>query len=168
MAKRQRQQGIPTELTVAQYFVLPHLTVAKRGPVSKLSLYRSFAYILKWLPIEKNESGRPEIPYTCIYSVFRRWESDGCMNAIFVGSVLKLHQNDLLNIRVIHGDGTTTSAKKGGDNIGYSGHKHMKGDKIVAFCVRYCNVIAPIVKAPGNRNESPLFREALPLVTEIA
>ena len=90
------------------------------------------------------------------------------MNAIFVGSVLKLHQNDLLNISVIHGDGTTTSAKKGGDNIGYSGHKHMKGDKIVAFCDRNCNVIAPFVKAPGNWNESPLIREALPLVTEIA
>ena len=166
-------------MTVAQFeeFVLPHLTVGKRGPVSKLSLYRSFGYILKFLyigcqwkelPIEKDESGRPEIHYTRIYSVFRRWESDGCMNAIFVGSVLKLHQNDLLNTSVIHGDGTTTSAKKGGDNIGYSGHKHMKGDKIVAFCDRNCNVIAPFVKAPGNRNESPLFREALPLVTEIA
>ena len=43
-----------------------------------------------------------------------------------------------------------------------------KGDKIVAFRDRNCNVIAPFVKAPGNRNESPLFREALPLVTEIA
>ena len=32
MAKRQRQQGIPTELTVAQFeeFVLPHLTVSER------------------------------------------------------------------------------------------------------------------------------------------
>jgi hypothetical protein len=79
-----------------------------------------FLYIgCQWkeLPIEKDESGRPKIHYTHIYSVFRRWELDGCMNAIFVGSVLKLHQNDLLNISVIHGDGTTTSAKKGGDNI---------------------------------------------------
>ena len=179
MAKCQRRQGIPTELTVAQFeeFVLPHLTVGKRGPVSKLSLYRSFGYILKFLylgcqwkelPIEKDESVCPEIHYTRIYSVFRRWESDGCMNAIFVGSVLKLHQNNLLNTSVIHGDGTTTSAKKGGDNIGYSGHKHMKGDKIVAFCDRNCNVISPFVTAPGNRNESPLFREALPLVAEIA
>jgi len=113
-----------------------------------------FLYIgCQWkeLPIEKDESGRPDIYYTRIYSVFRRWELDGCMNAIFVGSVLKLHQNDLLNISVIHGDGTTTSAKKGGDNIGYSGHKHMKGDKIFAFCDRNCNVIAPFVKATGNR-----------------
>ena len=106
---------IPTELTVAQFeeFVLPHLTVGKRGPVSTLSLHRSFGYILKFLyfgcqwkelPIEKDESGRPEIHYTRIYRVFQR-------NAIFVGSVLKLHQNDLLNTSVIHDDGTTTSAK---------------------------------------------------------
>lgn len=122
----------------------------------------------KELPIEKDESGRPEIHYTRIYNVFRRWESDGCIDAIFIGSVLKLHQNELLNTSIIHGDGTTTSAKKGGDNIGYSRHKHMKGDKIVAFCDRNCNIIAPFVTAPGNRNESPLFRKALPLVTQIA
>jgi hypothetical protein len=38
----------------------------------------------------------------------------------------------------------------------------VKGDKIVAFCDRRCNVIAPFVAAPGNRNESPLLREAPP------
>ena len=52
--------------------------------------------------------------------------------------------------------------------MGFSGHKKVKGDKIVAFCDRRCNVIAPFVSAPGNRNESPLLREALPLVTQIA
>jgi len=57
---------------------------------------------------------------------------------------------------------------EGGDNIGFSGHKKVKGDKVVAFCDRHCNVIAPFVSAPGNRNESPLLREALPLVTRIA
>ena len=69
---------------------------------------------------------------------------------------------------MVHGDGTTTVAKKGGDNIGFSGHKHIKGDKVVTFCDRNCNVIAPFVAAPGNRNESPLLREALPQLTCIA
>jgi hypothetical protein len=69
---------------------------------------------------------------------------------------------------VIHGDGTTAAAKKGGDNIGFSGHKKVKGDKVVAFCDRNCNVIAPFVSAPGNHNESPLRREVLPAVTRIA
>jgi len=44
----------------------------------------------------------------------------------------------------------------------------MKGDKIVAFCDCNCNVIAPFVAAAGNRNESPLLREALPQVIRIA
>src|SRR5271166_721364 len=79
-----------------------------------------------------------------------------------------LYHADLLDAAVIHGDGTTTSAKKGGDNIGFNGHKKVKGDKIVAFCDRHCNVIAPFVSAPGNQNESPLLRDALPEVTRIA
>jgi len=37
----------------------------------------------------------------------------------------------------------------------------MKGDKCVAICDRNCNVIAPLIFAPGNRNESPLIREAM-------
>src|SRR6202795_2977934 len=106
--------------------------------------------------------------HTRIYSAFRRWDADGCMDAIFTGSVLRLHQDNLLDITVIHGDGTTTAAKKGGDNIGFSGHKKVKGDKVVAFCDRNCNVIAPFVSAPGNRNESPLLREALPKLRRIA
>ena len=59
-------------------------------------------------------------------------------------------------------------AKKGGDNLGFSGHKHLKGDKVIAFCDRNCNIIAPFIVAPGNRNESPLLKEALPQMTRIA
>lgn len=52
--------------------------------------------------------------------------------------------------------------------VGFSGHKKIKGDKVVAFCDRNCNVIAPFVAAPGNRNESPLLRDALPQLTRMA
>jgi hypothetical protein len=38
----------------------------------------------------------------------------------------------------------------------------------VAFCDRNCNVIAPFVTAPGNQNESPLLRDALPKLTHMA
>lgn len=58
--------------------------------------------------------------------------------------------------------------KKGGDNLGYNGHKHTKGDKVVAICDRNCNVIAPLVFAPGNKNESPLIREAMRPLMKIA
>ena len=122
----------------------------------------------KELPIEKDTEGQPEIHYTRIYGAFRRWQADGCFDIIFTAVVLKLHLTGLLDMSIIHGDGTTTAAKKGGDKIGFNGHKKIKGDKIVAFCDRNCNVIAPFVAAPGNHNESPLLRAALPNVMRIA
>ena len=42
------------------------------------------------LPINKDANGQPEIHYTRIYSAFRRWEADGCFDALFTGSVLTL------------------------------------------------------------------------------
>ncbi|WP_071988690.1 hypothetical protein [Candidatus Regiella insecticola] len=59
------------------------------------------------------------------------------------------------------------AAKKGSDNLGYSGHKKVKGDKVVAFCDRNCNVLASFISAPGNRNESPLLRKAVPILSSI-
>lgn len=180
MAQSKQWQWIPTNLSEEEFeeFVFPHLVIGSRGPLPKLSLYAIFNYILKllhtgcqWeqLPIEKDATGRPEIHYTRIYRMFRFWEAQGCFNMIFTASVWILHCAGMLDAGIVHGDGTTTAAKKGGDNIGFSGHKKMKGDKVVAFCDRNCNVIAPFVSAPGNRNESPLLREAaLPRLTRIA
>ena len=85
-----------------------------------------------------------------IYRMMRRWQADGSIDRIFSGTVHLLHQDRLLDLSVIHGDGTTTTAKKGGDNLGYSGHKHLKGCNVVAFCDRDCNIISPFVTAPGN------------------
>jgi transposase len=172
-------QEIPTNLSLEQFeqFVLPHLSRGRRGPPPTLALHRIFNYVLKllymgcqWkmLPIERNAKGLPEIHYSRIYRMMRRWQADGSIDRIFSRSVHKLHQDQLLDLTVIHGDGTTTAAKKGGDNLGYSGHKHLKGDKVVAFCDRHCNVIAPFICAPGNRNESPLLREALPRLSQMA
>jgi len=69
----------------------------------------------------------------------------------FYKSVTQIHENNLLNTSIIHGDDATTSAKKGGDNIGFNGHKKMKDDKVVGFCDRNCNVIAPFILAAASR-----------------
>jgi transposase len=177
--ENQRWQAIPTQLDLAAFeqFVLPHLSPGSRGPAPKLSLHKIFNYILKhmylgcqWkeLAIDKDGEGSVEIHYTRIYRTWRRWVGNGFIDAIFAGSVSRLHQDGLLDTTVIHGDGTTTAAKKGGDNLGFSGHKKVKGDKVVAFCDRHCNVIAPFVSASANRNESPLLLEALPEVMRIS
>jgi hypothetical protein len=179
MAENQRWQAIPTQSDLAAFeqFVLPHRSPGSRGPAPKLSLHKTFNYVLehlylgcqrKELATDKDGEGFVEIHYTRISRICRRWVANDCMDAIFTGSVSQLHQDGLLDTAVIHGESTTAGAKKGGDNLGFSGHKKVKGDKVVAFCDRHCNVIAPFVAAPGNRNESPLLREAPPEVMRIS
>ncbi len=124
MSRSKKYQSIPTHLTEVEFdqFIFEHLTDGSRGPSTKLSYFRLFNYILKlmhtgcqWeeIPIEKDASGQPEIHHTRIFRTFQRWHKDGCFEKIFVGSVHQLFANKLLDTDVVHGDGSTTAAKKG-------------------------------------------------------
>lgn len=124
MARSKKYQRIPTRLSESEFneFVLPHLTKGKRGPSQKVPMYRIFNYILKllytgcqWseLPIEKDILGRPEIHYTRLFRIFKRWQEDGCFERMFSGSVLALKEGGHLDTSILHGDGSTTCAKKG-------------------------------------------------------
>ena len=112
------------------------------------------------IPIDNDENGLPEIHYTRVFRKFDQWANDGSFEKIFEGSVLELDINNKLDLSVLHGDGSTHSAKKGGDNLGFSGHKHYKGEKVIAIVDRNVNIISPMITAPGNSNESPLFPPA--------
>lgn len=112
------------------------------------------------LPIDKDEQGKPEVHYTRIFRKFDQWSNDGSLDKIFEYSVLNLQEHNMLDLSVLHGDGSTHGVKKGGDNVGYSGHKHFKAEKIVAIVDRNLHVISPFTTAPGNKHESPLFPTA--------
>ena len=118
---------------------------------------------MQWknLPIRKNKNGKPEINYTRVFRIYQRWVRDGSLKKMFENSVFKLAENNLLDLSVLHGDGSLTAAKKGGDLLGYSGHKHFKGEKVVAIVDRNVNVLAPYTRASANKHESPLFEPAL-------
>jgi transposase len=142
----------------------------------KISEYKYFCYILKlvytgcqWkeLVIEKDEHGNHEIHYTSIFRRFKIWNKDGLWVKSFEASVCLLQNRGLLDTDILHGDGTTTAAKKGGDNIGRSGHKKLNGEKIVAISDRNGNVVSPFVTAPGNRNEIILLKPSLDGLSKI-
>src|SRR5258707_854344 len=122
-------QAIPTKLSETQFeeFVLPHLSRGGGGPPPTLSSHKIFNYILKalymgcqWmmLPIESNDKGRREIHHTRVYRMMRRWQADGSTERIFSGTVRQLHQDQLLELSVIHGDSTTTAVRKGATTSG--------------------------------------------------
>src|SRR4051812_11765978 len=138
MVETQCRQEIPTQLDLAEFerFVLSHLVPGSRGPAPKLSLHKIFNYVLKilymgcqWknLPIDKDGEGRPETHYTRIYRIWRRWVDNGCMDAIFAGSVLRLHEDGGLDTAGIYGGGTTTAGEKGGGNLGFNSPQKGKG-----------------------------------------
>ncbi len=112
------------------------------------------------LHIAKDKTGKPEIHYSQVFRVYQQWVGYESTVKIFENSVLICHEHGLLDTAILHGDGSSTMAKKGGDVLGFSGHKHMKGEKVVAISDRNCNVISPMTIAPGNRHEGPLFRRA--------
>ena len=103
-------------------FVLLHLLNGTRGPDKKLSSFKLFNYILKFmytgcqwseLPIDKDACGKPEIHYTRVFRTFQFWLKHGCFDKIFEDSVARLFKKRMLDTSIIHGDGTSTVAKKG-------------------------------------------------------
>jgi transposase len=116
--------SIPVQLSEPEFeaFLLPHLSMPKRGPKCKLGYYRIFNLILrvlytgmqwKCLPVPTDAHGTPAIHYTTVYKVFAKWADDGSLWQAFVASVRHLAVEKQLDLSVLHGDGTNTVAKKG-------------------------------------------------------
>ena len=115
---------IPVQLSApeCEAFLLPHLAMPKRGPKCKLGYYRVLNLILwvlstgmqgKCLPVPPDPQGHPAIHSTTVYKVFAKWADDGSLSQAFVASVRQLGVDKQLDLRVLHGDGTNTVAKKG-------------------------------------------------------
>ena len=115
---------IPVQLSEPEFtaFILPHLSMPKRGPKCKVGYHCVFNLILwvlytgmqwKCLPIPQDTHGKAAIHYTTIYKVFAKWAHDGSLWQAFVASVRHLAAEKQLDLSVRHGDGTNTVAKKG-------------------------------------------------------
>ena len=140
-AQKPATTPIPVQLSEPEFtaFILPHLSMPKRGPKCKLGYYRVFNLILwvlytgmqwKCLPIPHDTQGKPAIRYTTVYKVFATWADDGSLWPAFVARVRPLAVEQQLDISVLHGDGTNTVAKKGGMVSGSRGTNTRKARKL--------------------------------------
>ena len=172
MTESRATTPIPVQLSEPEFiaFILPHLSTPRRGPKCKLGYHCAFNLILwvlytgmqwKCLPVPRTADGKAGIHYTNIYKVFAKWPDDGSLDKAFVASVRYLAAHGHLDLNVLHGDGTNTVAKKGGDGIGYSGHKHQKVEKILAIIDNNGFVLAPLPVAPVNEADTVLLPEEL-------
>ena len=131
---------IPVQLSETEFtaFILPHLSLPKRGPKCKLGYHRVFNLILwvlytgmqwKCLPVPTDAHGKPAIHYTTVYKVFARWADDSSLWQAFVASVRHLAVEKQLDLSVLHGDGTNTVAKKGAMGLATRGTNIRRGRK---------------------------------------
>jgi hypothetical protein len=67
----------------------------------------------KCVPVPQDACGKSAIHYTTVYKVFAKWADDGSLWQAFLASVAHLAAEKHLDVRVLHGDGTNTVAKKG-------------------------------------------------------
>ena len=129
---------IPVQLSETEFsaFILPHLSMPKRGPKCKLGYYRVFNLILwglytgmqwKCLSVPTDSTGKPAIHYTTVYKVFAKWADDRSLWRAFVASVRHLAAEKHLDLSVLHGDGTNTVAKKGAMALGSRGTNTRRG-----------------------------------------
>ena len=97
-AQKPATTSIPVQLSEPEFeaFLLPHLSMPKRGPKCKLGYYRVFNLILwvlytgmqwKCLPVPHDAQGKPAIHYTTVSKVFARWADDGSPWQAFVARV---------------------------------------------------------------------------------
>jgi len=123
-AQKPATTPIPVQLSAPEFeaFILPHLSMPKRGPKCKLGYDRVFNLILsvldtgmqwKCLPVPPGPTGKPAIHSTTIYKVFAKWADDGSLWQAFLASVRHLAAEKQLDTSGLHGDGTNTVAKKG-------------------------------------------------------
>jgi transposase len=83
-AKKPATTPIPVQLSESEFnqFILPHLSMPRRGSKCKLGYHRLFNLILwvlytgmqwKCLPVPKDCDGKAEIHYTTVYKAFAKW-----------------------------------------------------------------------------------------------
>jgi len=165
VAEKMDWNTIPTDVTEKQFqeFFLPFLSLPKRGPKGKVPLVRIFNAILyvlytgcqwKMLTIEG-------LHYTSVFRWFQRWATDGSLRTVFIESVRRLHQHGQLDLSVLHGDGTNTIAKKGGEAVEYTGHKKQTGSKTLGVIDNRGNVLGTMEVEPANTPDISLLADTL-------
>jgi hypothetical protein len=88
-----------------------------------------------------------------ISKVFATWADDGSLWRPFVARVRHLAAEKHLDLRVLHGDGTNTVTKKGGDRIGDSGVQNQKGETVIAIIDTHSSVLAPVPMSPVDETD---------------
>jgi transposase len=157
---------IPESVTEEQFeqYVLPQLTTAKRGFVSKTPLYGIFNLILyrlhtgcQWdcLPVSSDAAEREkrnEPSWQAVYDHWSQWSSDGSLERVWQASIVTVQED--LDLQQINLDGSHAIAKKGGESVAYQARKRAKTSNILPITDRHGYGVASTGIVAGNHNDA--------------
>jgi transposase len=157
---------IPESVTQEQFeqYILPYLTTARRGYVSKTPLHGIFNLILyrlhtgcQWdcLPVSSDATKREqrnEPSWQAVYDHWRQWSADGSLEKVWQNSLERI-RNDL-DLQQMNLDGSHAVAKKGGESVAYQARKRAKTSNILPITDRNGYVVASTGIIAGNHNDA--------------
>jgi transposase len=157
---------IPDSVTPEQFeqYILPHLTTAKRGYVSKRPLVGIFNLILyrlhtgcQWecLPVAKDPQEREqrnEPSWQAVYDHWSTWSGDGSLERVWQHSLVSIRAD--LDLRQMNLDGSHAVAKKGGVSVAYQARKRAKTSNILPITDRHGYIVASTGIVAGNHNDA--------------
>ena len=157
---------IPESVTPDQFeqYILPHLTTAKRGYVSKTPLVGIFNLILyrlhtgcQWdcLPVSQEAQARQarnEPSWQAVYDHWSAWSADGSLERVWQHSLVSIQAD--LDLRQLNMDGSHAIAKKGGESVAYQARKRAKTSNILPITDRHGNIVASTGIVAGNHNDA--------------
>ena len=151
-----------------KFEILPHLSVAKRGYVSKsdlLEVIQCILYKLKtgcqWhmLPVSSVFTRRV-LHYKTMYGHFRKWSRNGEWEKVW-GIVLKRYKS-FLDMSSVDLDGSHTTALRGGECCGYQGRKKRKTTNAIYVTDRQGIPLVMSTPVSGSYNDVYNISKVLP------
>jgi transposase len=142
-----------------QHWILPHLTLGKRGFSSRVPIDQIVELILyklktgcQWrhLPIKQFFETEP-LTWQGVYYYFNRWSKLGCWRKVWVHLLAEHHS--YLDLSSAQLDGSHTPAKNGGEAIGYQNRKAAKTTNSLFLADNQGLMLAMASPQEGNHHD---------------
>lgn len=158
--------GIIDEDKVAQWIV-PHLSKGKRGFKPKVAIVKVVLLILKrlktgcqWRELSiKEYFNEEEVSWQNIYRYFNKWSKDGSFRNVWI-NLLSRHKQ-YLDLSSVQLDGSHTTARCGGEAVGYQGRKSAKTTNSLFLSDDSGQLLTVSVPQSGEHNDLYQIRAVL-------
>ena len=162
--------------SIIEEWIVPHLSVGKRGAKPQVALSDVIAAILhrlktgvQWRYLPLLQFFEPDvITWSGVYYYFNKWFKDGSFQNAWV-AILQANKAHL-DLSCLQLDGSHTIAKQGGEAVGYQGRKKANTTNALFFADKQGLPIAMAEPQAGNHNDvyeiSSLFEQMCKLLED--